>query len=105
MAAYDRLSPLASSAITSLGDVIRRGRRARTMTQEELAERARVSRLTVLKIESGNPGVAIWAWVSVMEVLGLLGTLQALHDPVAQAMDAAHGRRVRKRDLRKKLDF
>jgi transcriptional regulator with XRE-family HTH domain len=99
------LSPVAISAIASLGKAVRRSRRARAMTQEELAERARLSRLTVLKIESGNTGVAMRAWVSVMEVLGLLDAFRDLSDPVAQAIDSAHGRRVRKRDLGKKLEF
>ncbi len=101
----EALSPVAISAIASLGEAVRRSRRARVMTQGELAERARLSRLTVLKIESGNPGVAIRAWASVMEVLGLLEAFRGLSDPVSQAMDFAHGRRVRKRDLSKKLDF
>jgi len=99
------LSPIAISAIASLGKAVRRSRRARAMTQEDLAERARVSRLTVLKIESGNPGVAMRAWASVMEVLGLLDAFRDLSDPVAQAIDSAQGRRIRKRDLSKKLDF
>jgi DNA-binding XRE family transcriptional regulator len=93
------------ATINSLGKAVRRARRARAMTQEELAERARVSRITVVKIEAGNPGVAMWGWASVMEVLGLLGSLRHLNDPVAQALDASEGRRVRKRQPDEKLDF
>lgn len=99
------LSPRVASTVHALGRTIRRARRARGMTQEELGERARVGRLTVMKIESGNPGVAFWAWASVMDAVGLLDAFARLDDPVAQALDSARGKRVRKRALAGKLDF
>lgn len=58
-------------AVKLLGERIRLGRRRRHWTQAELAERAGVSGRTVLRAESGDPGVALGV---AFELATLTGT-------------------------------
>ncbi|MEI7429312.1 MAG: helix-turn-helix transcriptional regulator [Betaproteobacteria bacterium] len=44
----------------------------KNMTQQSAAERARMSKFTWLKIEKGDPSVSMGAWLSAMDILGLL---------------------------------
>lgn len=73
-------------AAQQLAQHIRTARIARQFSQAELAERARVSQPTVTRIEQGQPGVALWAWLNVMEALGLLGLFDDLRDPTTEAL-------------------
>ena len=45
------------------------------------AERASISRMTLLKIEKGEPGVAMGSYATVLFVLGLADHLADLADP------------------------
>jgi transcriptional regulator with XRE-family HTH domain len=64
-----------------LGRAIRAARLARKATQKDLAERARMSFLTWLKIEKGNTSVAMGTWLAALEQTGLLGQLEKLAEP------------------------
>ena len=57
--------------LESLGNDIRVARLRRNLTAENIAERAGISRLTVHRIESGNPSVAIGSYLQVLVALGL----------------------------------
>ena len=46
-----------------------------------MAERASISRVTLHKIERGEPGVAIGAYATVLFVLGMAERLADLADP------------------------
>lgn len=75
------------------------------MSQADLAERARVSLTTMVRMEKGHPGIALWAWLGVMDVLGLLDVFRQMRDPVAEAMARGEGKRVRKATSKNELDF
>ncbi len=48
-----------------------------------MAERASVSRVTLRKVENGDPGVAMGIYATILFVLGML-------DRLADVVDAAH---------------
>jgi HTH-type transcriptional regulator/antitoxin HipB len=61
---------------------LREARIRRGLSQQQLAEMAGVTRLRVIDIERGSPGVAIGAYVRVAQSLGLQLELQAYRRPV-----------------------
>lgn len=83
---------LAQRRLAELGGRIALSRRAREMTQKEMAFQAGVGVSTIAALEAGQPGVAIGTLVRVLEVLGLLAELDNLvrpeNDPklIAQAI-------------------
>jgi transcriptional regulator with XRE-family HTH domain len=64
-----------------LGHAVRAARLARKATQKDLAERARMSVLTWLKIEKGDTSVALGTWLASLEQTGLLAQLEKLAEP------------------------
>jgi transcriptional regulator with XRE-family HTH domain len=93
-------------AAQALAGAIRTARQARGLSQADLAERARISLPTLGRMERGHSGTALWAWLSVMEVLGLLGVFESLKDPATEAlMRAAIDKPVRQRKPTPDLDF
>ena len=88
-----------------LGGLIRQARLARHWSQAALAERARVSKPTLSRIENGAVEPAIGLWLSVMEALGLLALLDRVQDPGSAAfLDETRKQRARPR-ARDDLDF
>lgn len=79
-----------------LGLAVRAARLARNATQENMAERARMSALTWLKIEKGRVSVAMGSWLAALEQTGLLGPLDAL----TQASQDTLGEQLRKQQSR-----
>jgi transcriptional regulator with XRE-family HTH domain len=69
-----------------LGGLIRAARRARRMTQTELAIRAGTSHPTLIRIEAGSPATALGTVLSVMEQLGLLKLIGDLRDPTSEEL-------------------
>ena len=80
------VTPAAQAAAAHLGGLIRQARLSRGWSQEVSAERARMSRLSWLRIEKGAPQVSMGAWLSACEVVGLLPLLLALDDPGSRAV-------------------
>lgn len=68
-------------ALRKLGNDIRDARRRRRIPAEIAAARASISRTTLVKIEKGEPGVAIGSYAIVLFVLGLTDRLSDLADP------------------------
>lgn len=66
-----RLLPKAEKAIAILGENIKLARLRRRFSTQQVAERANISRPTLLSIEKGHPYVGIGAYVKVLFVLGL----------------------------------
>ena len=64
------------AALNTLGENIRNARKRRRITMNLLAERAKISRVTLSKIEKGDPSVAIKYYASVLQMLGLLKNLE-----------------------------
>ena len=56
-----------------------------------LAERARVSRTTLTRVEKGDPGTSVGAYATVLFVLGMTDRLEDLadarHDSVGLALE------------------
>jgi DNA-binding XRE family transcriptional regulator len=68
-------------ALRKLGHDIRDARRRRRIPVAILAERASISRMTLNKIEKGDPGVSAGAYTTVLYSLGLADRLADVADP------------------------
>ncbi|MEW6479306.1 MAG: helix-turn-helix transcriptional regulator [Pseudomonadota bacterium] len=71
-AATPPLIPTASTALKLLGERIRAHRKALRVSATAAAEAAGVSRVTLHRVEKGEPSVAVGAWANVMAALGLM---------------------------------
>jgi transcriptional regulator with XRE-family HTH domain len=65
------LLPNQQRVLTTLGENIKYARLRRDLSSEQVAERAGISRNTLIKIEKGDEGVAIGYFFRVLAVLGL----------------------------------
>lgn len=65
------LYPSSQRILESLGENIRLARLRRKLSAEKVAERADLSRATLVKIEKGDPGVAMGNYLQVLFVLKL----------------------------------
>ena len=68
-------------ALRKLGKDIRDARRRRRIPAAIAAARASISRTTLVKIEKGDPGVAIGSYATVLFVMGMADRLADLADP------------------------
>lgn len=76
--------PLPSPVIRTLrklGEDIRDARRRRRLPMEAVAERAMITRVTLTKVERGDPGVSLGIYATVLFVLGLVERLAQVADP------------------------
>ena len=71
----------ARHALRKLGHDIRDARRRRRIPAAIAAQRASISRTTLVKIEKGDPGVAIGIYATVLFVMGMAERLADLADP------------------------
>lgn len=69
-----------ADALANLGSDLQQARRRRRITSEQLAERARISRTTLNKIEKGEGGVSIAHYACVLLELDFLPALAGLAD-------------------------
>ncbi len=80
--------------LRKLGKDIQTARRRRRIPTMLLAERARISRPTLLKVERGHPGVSMGTYASVLFALGILERLQVVADAskdiVGMALEEEH---------------
>lgn len=67
-------------ALRKLGEDIRDARRRRRIPMALMAERADLTRVTLGKIEKGDPSVTMGGYASVLFVLGLTDRIAALAD-------------------------
>lgn len=68
-------------ALLTLGENIRSARLKRRISTAMMAERAGISRTTLLKIEKGNPAVSMENYAMVLFVLGMTNRLAELCSP------------------------
>ncbi|MGP9760962.1 helix-turn-helix transcriptional regulator [Corynebacterium sp. AOP12-C2-36] len=77
------------AALYEVGEAVAQRRRLERLTQATLAKRAHVSRSTITRIESGDPGVRVGLLVAVLQALGirdvLTSALSVQQDPRATA--------------------
>lgn len=75
------LLPKQIKILTTLGENIKLARLRRKLTADQVAERAGISRRTLVSVEKGLPGVAMGIYVQVLFVLGLSDDiLEVAHD-------------------------
>lgn len=67
-------------ALKKLGDDIHSARIRRRITTTMMADRAFITRMTLNKVERGNPGVSLGIYGTVLFVLGLTERLAAVAD-------------------------
>lgn len=94
-------------ALRKLGSDIRDARRRRRIPVSLAAQRASISRTTLLKLEKGHPGVAMGIYATVLYVLGLADRLadlaDARNDPVGLQLEEEHlPKRIRLRGTNKR---
>ncbi len=70
--------PQEQRLLSELGERLRLARKRRKLSNAVVAQRAGVSRTTVYKVEAGDPGATLGAYVRVLAVLGLEGDLHLL---------------------------
>ena len=82
----------AESALKKVGSDLRDARRRRRISTTTLAERARISRATLYRIEKGDAGVSVSSYASVIFALGLIERLSdafdARHDAVGLGLES-----------------
>ncbi len=80
MAAQQPTPIPAVRALRKLGNDIRDARRRRRIPTQVMAERAGISRTTLVKAEKGDPGVSIGTVATLLFILGLLDRLGEVAD-------------------------
>jgi transcriptional regulator with XRE-family HTH domain len=85
------LLPFQEKALTTFGENIKYARLRRNLSSEQVAERAGISRGTLIKIEKGDEGVALGYYFRVLAVLGLDKDLLAVakDDELGRALQDA----------------
>ena len=63
--------PKTEKILIELGENMRLARLRRKLSTEQVAERANISRPTLVSIEKGSPSVSIGSYLLVLKVLGL----------------------------------
>jgi transcriptional regulator with XRE-family HTH domain len=69
------LLPVQQRTLNTVGENIRLARLRRDLSAAQVAERAGISRTTLYKVETGDPGVAIGIYLKTLFVLNLEGDL------------------------------
>lgn len=65
------LLPRTKRILVEVGENIKLARLRRKLSAEQVAERANISRPTLVEIEKGSPAVSIGSYLLVLNVLGL----------------------------------
>ena len=87
----------AKAALTAVGEQLRTRRKALKVSATTAAEAADISRVTLHRIEKGEPSVTMGAYLNVMTALGLnLGIQAANAMPGDNPANAASGHNTRK---------
>jgi transcriptional regulator with XRE-family HTH domain len=101
--AIDRSSPNSPvpvvGALRKLGHDIRDARRRRRIPVAILAERASMSRMTLNKVEKGDPTASVGAYAVVLFTLGMIERLSDVADPRHDAV----GRELEEENLPQRI--
>jgi DNA-binding XRE family transcriptional regulator len=76
-------------ALRKLGGDLSIARRRRGISTSLMAERAFISRTTLVRAEKGDPGVSLGIYTSILFVLGLTDRLGNLIDPSGDPLGQA----------------
>ena len=74
--------PRIQRAISKLGNDISHARRARGISQEDFANNIGVSRMTLIRLENGDPGINLGTLTAALHVIGRLDVLTNIADPM-----------------------
>jgi DNA-binding XRE family transcriptional regulator len=81
-------------ALRKLGHDIRDARRRRRIPVAILAQRASISRMTLNKVEKGDPGVSLGTYATILFSLGMADRLADVadprHDSVGRELEEEH---------------
>jgi DNA-binding XRE family transcriptional regulator len=97
----DALPIPVKSALRKLGSDIRDARLRRRIPVAVMAQRAYISRTTLVKVEKGNPGVAMGTYAAVLFALGMIDKLREL----ASARSDEVGLALEEERLPKRIDI
>jgi transcriptional regulator with XRE-family HTH domain len=89
------------SALRKLGSDIRDARLRRRIPSAVMAQRAFISRTTLMKVEKGDPGVGVGTYAAVLFALGMLDRLRDL----ASAKTDEIGLALEEERLPKRIDL
>ena len=67
--------------LEELGQRVRIARVRRRMSTEDLAQACGIGRRTLYRVETGEPGIALGTFLSVLWKLALLDTIRGVADP------------------------
>jgi len=92
-------------ALRKIGEDISEARRRRRIATELMAQRAGISRGTLVKIEKGDPTTSMGKYASVLFVLGMISRISDLvdsnHDLVGRQIDEENlPKRIRSRKIK-----
>jgi transcriptional regulator with XRE-family HTH domain len=76
-------------SLGKLGSDLRDARRRRRLTMAVVADRAFTSRVTLQRVEAGDPAVSMGIYAAVMHTLGLLDHLGQSADPSKDSVGQA----------------
>ena len=88
------IQPRIERILSEMGENIKLARLRRKLSAEQIAERANISRGTLLSIEKGSPTVSMGSYILVLQVLGLE------KDFLLLAKDDELGRKLQDANLR-----
>lgn len=82
------LPPPQQKILTDLGDRIHMARKRRKISIQDMANRANISRQTIWKIEHGDSGVSMGAYLKVLNGLGMKTELNKIieDDPLGRLL-------------------
>jgi len=89
--------------LLKLGMDIRDARRRRRIPTTTMAERTMISRVTLAKIEKGDPGVSMGSYATVLFVLGMLDRLSELADAGSDRLGLSLEEEILPKRIRKSL--
>ncbi len=86
-------------ALRKFGQDVRDARKRRRLPMSILAERAAISRVTLMKVEKGDPSVSVGICASVLFAIGLLKQFEEIADAKHDSM----GRLFEEENLPKRI--
>ena len=89
---FGKMMPRAlDQAMKQMGEQLKLARKRRHLSMQDIAERATVTRLTVSKVEQGDPTVSMGIYARVLYALNLEKdiTLRAADDPLGRQLQDA----------------
>ncbi|MDR3067883.1 MAG: helix-turn-helix domain-containing protein [Cellulomonas sp.] len=86
--------------ITAFGEHVRGWRMVLGLTAQQVAERADITRDTLRKIETGDPGVSFRNVAQVLRAIGVLDTAVEAIDPLSSDLGRLRADRLTKKRAR-----